>query len=212
MPDVFPPALADLRALALAAALGAMVGCAHPVRVPAVSSASYAVVPTSTSGIGMTSDSEPPKIVIRDYRNSPIASVLGWKADEAGYGLRASVRLEGSLVRDHQLYVSTYAVPDWRLFIAADWRAFSQSMEAARVLLFTGVSRDEHSCEGRHGCSPYETFSARVPDGFLRASRDSVVVKLYGRDGSESLIILRRDLINSYLAAVDSVSAARRNP
>lgn len=46
--------------------------------------------------------------------------------------------------------------------------------------------------------------------GLFRDGRDSVVVKVYGRNGSESVITLRRDVIDPYLETVASVSAALR--
>jgi hypothetical protein len=45
----------------------------------------------------------------------------------------------------------------------------------------------------------------------LRANRDSVAIRLYTRGGMETIVTLRRDLIDPYLAKVDSVSAALHN-
>ena len=204
------PLLTAARGLGLAASTFAVVGCAGPFVPRGVSNAGYATVSSSDARSAGSAPAELPTVVVRDYRRSPTASVLGWSSDEAWQGLRATVRMDGSLVQDHQLYVSTYAFANAAAFVDADWHAFSQSLDSARVIRLAGVSRDVHSCEGRKGCSPYESFRVRIPDGFLRSSRDSIVVKVHGREGSESLITLRRDLIESYLAAVDSVAAARR--
>jgi hypothetical protein len=78
-----------------------------------------------------------------------------------------------------------------------------------RQFQMTGVSRDAYACYfGK--CSPFETIGVRIPDEFLREIRDSVAVTLYGRGGRELTITVRRDLIDAYLAAVDSVSAELR--
>jgi hypothetical protein len=50
----------------------------------------------------------------------------------------------------------------------------------------------------------------RVPDSVLRANRDSLAVRFYGSAGSELIITVYRDLIDPYLATVDSLSAALR--
>ena len=44
----------------------------------------------------------------------------------------------------------------------------------------------------------------------LRANRDSVSIRLYGRGGAEMIVTIRRDVIDPYLRTVDSVSAALR--
>jgi hypothetical protein len=155
---------------------------------------------------------EPAIVVVRYHHFSPSVSVVGWEATQAGYGLRGLIRRDGALVRDHQLYVSTYYFSDWRAFTRADWHAFTGAMELSRPLRFTGLFRDVHSCDGDSGCSPYETLGARIPDGFLKASRDSIVVKIHGRDGSESILTLRRSVIDAYLGTVAAVSKALRKP
>lgn len=136
------------------------------------------------------------------HRWSPTVSIVGWDADETEYGLRAVVRRDGTLVRDHRLYVSTY--------IVYGTREFSRAMTPTRSLLLTGLSRDPRPCQGGPICTPPETFGARLPDALLRANRDSVTVRFYGRSGRELVITLRRELIDAYLHAVDSVIAELR--
>lgn len=210
MPAHIPSVRAGLRAVVLAAALAGVVACASPIMLSVSPTRPGLVAPPSTDTVEAAPCAEPATVVVRYYPSSPTVSVVGWDADQAGYGLRALIRRDGALVRDHQLYVSTYFFVDWRAFARADWHAFTGAMELARPLRFTGLFRDVHSCDGDSGCSPYETLRARIPDAFLRASRDSVVVKVHGRDGSESIITLRRDVIDGYLETVASVSAALR--
>jgi hypothetical protein len=115
--------------------------------------------------------------------------------------LRTSIRRDGSIVRDHNLYVGTYYEP-WvrRLYLAA---------APPRQFRMLGVSRDAFAC--RFGkCSPFETIGVRIPDAYLRANRDSLPITLRGWDGRDLTITVRRGLIDAYLAAVDSVSAALR--
>jgi len=78
-----------------------------------------------------------------------------------------------------------------------------------RVLKMTGTSRDIYACYFG-SCSPFETLGVRIPDELLRANRDSVAVRFYGRGGRELIVTVRRDLIDAYLSSVDSVSAALR--
>ncbi len=52
---------------------------------------------------------------------------------------------------------------------------------------------------------------AAIPDAVLRANRDSLVVTFYTHSNSEFLVSFRRDLLDGYLRAVDSVSTALRS-
>lgn len=211
MTHAVPLRLTRLRALALTASLVVTVGCRPPATIRGASSSPDAAIRSSAATAGAVVEDDAPLVVVREYPHSPTASIVGWLPGESWLGLRSTMRLDGSLVWDHQLYVSTYAVTDWTSFTRADWHAFSQSMHKARVLRFTGVSRDVHSCDGGSSCTPYEIFSARIPDDFLRKSLDSVVVVVRARNGNEAQLTLRRELIVSYLAVVDSVVAVRRS-
>jgi hypothetical protein len=194
----------------LAAALAGIVACAPPLRLNLAPARTRLVDPSSTRAVEEVSTAEPATVVVRYYPHSPTVSVVGWDTEQPAYGLRAVVRRDGSLVRDHQLYVSTYFFADYRSFTRAHWHAFTRAMQFARPLRFTGLFRDVHSCDGDSGCSPYETLNARVPDALLRASRDSLVVRLHGRDGGESVITLHREVIDAYLETVAAVSTALR--
>lgn len=177
--------------LLLAASLAAVEGCAPPVVLEA---ASRVTADTTT-------EPEPPIIELRYFSFSPTVSVVGWSGENDWYGLRTTVRRDGSLVRDHRLYVNTYYKPWMRtLYLAA---------VPPRGLEMMGVSRDPYACYfGR--CSPFETLAVRIPDALLRANRDSVTVTFYGSSNREMTITVRRDLIEPYLASVDSVSSALR--
>jgi hypothetical protein len=127
--------------------------------------------------------------------------VVAWPSDDGSYGLRTSIRRDGSIVRDHRLFVGTYFEP---------WvRRLHLAVAPPTQFRMLGVSRDALAC--RFGkCSPFETIGVRIPDAYLRASRDSLPITLRGWDGRDLTITVRRDLIDAYLAAVDSVSAALR--
>jgi len=186
-----------LGAVILAMCLG-LVGCAPPI-VLATAPATADVAAPATADTNPAP--QPPTIELRYFSFSPTVSVVGWTADDAGYGLRTVVRRDGSLVRDHRLYVSTYCVP---------WvRSLRLAVAPPKQLEMLGISRDTYACYFG-SCSPFETLAVRIPDDLLRANRDSVSVKFYGRDNRELIITVRRDLIDAYLARVDSVSATLR--
>ena len=196
------------RAIVLTAAIAAIVACAPPIRLgPSLSR--VRVVPATGTGESAISG-EPITVVARYYSFSPTVSIVAWDDEEIDYGLRAVVRRDGALVEGHQFYVSTYYFPDYRAFFRGNWYAFTRSMELSRPLRFAGVFHDIHRCEGVSVCSPYETFNARIPDEFLKAGHDSLVLKLYSRNGHEEIFTLRRDMIDAYLEKVASVSEALR--
>jgi hypothetical protein len=175
----------------LAAAFAGALACAKPLKLD--------VAPTVFDSA---------TVVVRYYPWSPTVSVVAWDPDETGYGLRATLRMDGSLIRDHQIYVSTFYLVNYRAYFRADWAAFSG--DSARPLLFAGLRRDVHYCDGDDVCSPYETLNARIPDAFLKAARDSLVVRVSGRFGHEEFITVPRHVIDAYLERVASVSMALR--
>lgn len=192
----------------LAAALAGGVACAPPISLNVAPNRARVASAASAGTIDGIASADTPTVVVRYYSFSPTVAVVGWDAEQGAYGLRATVRRDGSLVEDHQFFVSTYYFVDYRPFIRANWHAFTQAMELARPLVFTGLSRDVHHCEGDNHCSAYETLNARIPGEFLRASRDSIVVKLHGRGGREESITLHREMIDAYLEKLATVSAA----
>ena len=170
--------------LILAAIVAGSVACAPPIHLNVAPSRARVAVLPEAGTIDGTASVDTPIVVVRYYSFSPTVAVVAWDVEQGAYGLRATVRRDGSLVRDHQFFVSTYYFVDLRSFGRANWHAFTREMELARPLVFTGFSRDVHHCEGDKHCSAYETLSARIPDDFLRASRDSVVVKIHVEAGA----------------------------
>ena len=218
--------LTDVRALALAGALAAFTGCAFPV-VGGLGSATRSVLATpSATDLGSTDSIQPPVVEVREFPRSSIVSVVAWSPAEPDFGLNARLlRGDGSLIRDHRLYVSTYYMGN---VPTSDPRVYTKPVSlgrpsrvhgvvqtvtpAKKLLEATGITRDDRACYyDKHTCTPFETFDVRVPDEMLRANRESVAIRLYGRAGLETIVTLRRDLIDPYLAKVDSVSASLRN-
>ena len=182
------------RRLVSAAFLVGFAGCAPPI---VLDTASITPAPVDTA----VAPEEAPTVELRYFSFSPTVSVVAWSGENSDYGLRSWVRRDGSLVRDHRLYVATLYEP---------WvRGLRLATAAPKQFRMLGVSRDTYACYWGK-CSPFETIGVRIPDEVLRASRDSVAVTLYGWSGRELTITVRRDLIDAYLAAVDSVSAALR--
>lgn len=183
-----------LRALVSAAAVAGLAGCAPPLVLdPPPAPARLAAVQADSLGA-------PPTVQLRYYWFSPDVGVVTWAPDEP-YGLRSIVRRNGSLVGDHRIFVSSYHDPGMPIA--------GKALMDTRRLLVTGMSRDIDRC--RFGaCSPSLFFGALIPDEVLRASRDSVSVKFYGRAGREMVVTLRPDVVAAYLEAVDSVSTALR--
>jgi hypothetical protein len=186
----------DIRGLVLATALTALA-CTRPLSLNVPKTDVVAAPPTDSSG----RPTETSVVEVRYFPFSPTVSVVGWSSDDAGFGLRSWLRRDGSLVRDHRLYVSAYYLPGRGSYYLASVPPVQFERE--------GRSRDLYACYfGK--CSPFQTLGWRVPDDFLRASRDSLTVTLYGRDGRKLDLTVRRQLIDAYLAKVDSVSATLR--
>jgi hypothetical protein len=183
----------------LTASLAGFFGCGPPLNINTAFTARDVGLPAPGDTIGATP--EPATVQVRYFSFSPTVSVVAWASSEAGYGLRAWMRRDGSLIRDHRIYVSTFYEPAVR--------AYPHAAVPPRKLRMTGISRDVYACYFGERCSPPETYGARIPDELLRASRDSVAVTFYGR-GRELTVTVRRDLIDAYLTAIDSVRAQLR--
>jgi hypothetical protein len=187
-----------MRAFLLAACLVGSAGCAF-FRVTPRGPGNVVVVPLPTDTV--TAETDSAAVEVRYSRFSPTISVLGWSVNDAGVGIRSTVRRDGSLVRDHRLYVSTYYVPAIRSYHLAAIPPLGLEM--------VGVSRDYYACySGR--CSPFEAIGVRIPDEVLRSRREGLAVMLYGRSGREMSITVRRELIDAYLARLDSVRTTLR--
>ena len=155
-----------------------------------------------TDSAALANRVEPPTVEVRDFSWSTTVAIVAWSMDETQYGLRTWLRRDGTYDLFHRLYVNTYYVPASRQISRADGMG--------RPLDLTGISRDPHYCFTWPTCSPFETFGALIPDALLRANRDSVTVTFRSRTGTEVPITVRRELVDAYLAAVDSVTAALR--
>jgi hypothetical protein len=193
--------------LLVPATLTALISCAPPIDLSVAGPGPGNGSIVRSDAINRAPTGEPltaelARVEVRYYRFSPTVTVIAWSEDEAGYGLRATVRRDGSVVRDHRLYVSTY--------YEAGVRAYPRAAIGSRVLKMTGISRDRRPCWNFPVCSPPETYAARIPDELLRGHRDSVRVKFYSLNGREMIVTMYRDVIDKYLAAVDSVSMALR--
>ena len=195
---------AELGALAAVALLSG--ACAAPIRLGAGPTPSR--ITPAPAAVADAALREAPKVVTRYYKYAPTVSVLGWEAEEAAFGLRAIVRRDGSLVRDHEIYVSTYYFADIIGFMRADWQVDTSSVAAPVRLERTGYYRDSRACEGKMGCTPFSTLSARLPDDLLRRSREDIVLKVLQRDGTAEVITIGRDLIDAYLTRVNYVAAS----
>ena len=207
-----PNVLVGRRLLCVAALTVAALGSSACTRMPQVAAAA-----SSAGGDvalrGSDGDPAAPKTIVRTYRGAPSTTVMGWSANEGYQGLRASVRSDGSLVRDHQIFVSAYAVVNLASLYPrnSNWYAFTNGMQNKEQLQLNYPMRDPFNCDGTDECSPLVFFSGRVTDAFLRASRDSIVVKMEEVNGmSETIVTLRADMVGRYLAVVDSVSTVRR--
>lgn len=143
-----------------------------------------------------------PAVVVRDYWRSPTASVVAWSEEQPVYGIRGAIRLDGTLVHDHQFYINVYHFPNWG--------SFTKLTAWDRQLEREGMLSDVHSCEGDKGCSPYRSFLFRLPDSLLRNSRGGVVLTFVGNGRPDVDIELRGALISSYLDTFDSTAAQRR--
>jgi len=183
-------------------ALVGLIACAPSILPVTPSTATRIEVPPRPRGADSMRVPEPATIEVRYYAHSPTVTIVGWDPTETAYGLRAWLRRDGSLIRDHRLYVSTYYTPARP--------AFTRAVTPSRPLELTGVSRDMFACVGGRPCSPPETFGALIPDALLRSNRDSIAVRFYNRAGRELVVVLHRDLIDAYLGRLDSVVAVMR--
>ena len=186
--------------------LGMAAACARPTRVEPNPAAAVA-------DAGIAGDTVDTAVVrVRDFPRSSTVTVVAWGTGDPRYGLRAMLRRDGSLIRDHYLYISTgYAPVTTGSGVIITPRDYIQTVApSGHALPYTGVVRDADPCQGGEGCSPFEAFTARVPDELLRRGLDSLSVRLAARGGTETTITVAGDVLAAYLAAIDSVSARLR--
>jgi hypothetical protein len=198
------------------AVLTALAACAAPLRLQIPTESHIAAAPLPGDTTASASDSI--TIQVRYLPHSPSVSVLAWRADQPGYGLRASVLSDGSLAGQHAIYVSTTYRPE----MPQSPRAMIPSMPLRAYRGF----RDLNAC--RFGeCSPFTTMNALIPDHVLRATRDATPVRFYedvaarrgpqlsaataGSGGPRDFTItIDPALVAAYLATIDSVSGELR--
>lgn len=150
-----------------------------------------------------------PIVQVREYTASSLVSVIGWTPDEPAYGLRSYLRRHGGEL------VGDYRRGDHRLYLSTTLVRSMGGIDHARVpgkgLTLAGGARDDHACFYGDRCSPVQTVWIAIPDSVLRLDRDSLVVTFHPRAAHDWSITLHRDLIDSYLRAVDSVAATLRD-
>ena len=98
----------------------------------------------------------------------------------------------------HQLYVE-----DSYFGAKRNWNGASANGQPLR---FVPISVNEITCE--QNCSYAEEFAAALPDPLLRASPQGVQVRFTAQSGASKLILVRGDLVQKQLAAVDQARAA----
>ena len=147
-----------------------------------------------------------PIVQVRDLPGSPTVAIVAWDPDNADFGLRTRLRRDGSdlgeaRVGEHRLYLNSVYVEAHGAFAHA-------VAHDGKLLRNTGNARDADACRFDKVCSPRETVGLGVSDEWLRQHRDSVVVTLRPRTGQSWTIRLDKSLIDAYLTAIDSASAA----
>ncbi len=195
------------RVAPLVIALVVAAACATPVRVePGPDGGSSASVRAAADSVDTA------VVRVREFPQSSTVAVVAWGSGDPRYGLRAMLRRDGSLIRDHNLYISTaYAPVTTGSGILIAPRDYIQTVApSGHALPYNGVFRDANPCQGGEGCSPTEAFSARVPDELLRSGLDSLTVRLAARGGTDATITIPGEIITAFLSTVDSVSASLR--
>src|SRR5665647_204194 len=186
-----------------------VAGCSLPV-IGNRSSAANPTAPTPTAQVVATDaiDLAPPIVQVRSYWRSSVVSVVAWDADDAAFGLRASVSRTGRLVGGRRFGdLLLYMTP----FLARDMGGFAHAaIMPGQLLVGAGWQSDPYSCFYGRNCSPMATVGVRIPDSLLRANRDNLVVTFFPRVLEPWTITLRRELIAAYLTKVDSVIAEMR--
>ncbi len=144
-------------------------------------------------------------IQVRDIPSQNTVSVVAWSGAETGVGIRTRVGRDGKIVGegklgDHRLYVDA-SIADAK---GGFTRAVALPSQNLRLL---GKVKDTEAC--RFGpCSPMETYGVQIADKMLREGKGDLTVQFRPSTGDNWEYTLRRDLIDAYLATVDSLAAA----
>ena len=150
-----------------------------------------------------------PVVQVRDYPHDPSVVVVAWQPSESNWGLRSSVRRDGRLENDHWFYVSTIYLGN-----IATPRFVNMFEPKTRNVEAISNPNDTHFCNESNVCSPKAYMAARIPDNILRTHPDSIVLRFPSSRASDGVVdvTIRRDLIDPYLATVDSVVASFKKP
>jgi hypothetical protein len=151
-----------------------------------------------------------PVVQVRDLPHSPTVAIVAWDSESPGAGLRTRLLRDGSVLGEarrgeHGLYLSS-------VLVDANGGFAHAVAQDGKLLRMTGKSADIDACRFDNVCSPREIVGLGVPDEWLRQHRDSIVVTLRPRTGHNWTVRLDGALIDSYLRAIDSVSAALKKP
>ena len=182
----------------------AVAGCSLPL-IGSRSAVDDVAPPVSNIANADFVTEKPPIVQVRSYWHSSVVTIVAWGEDDPAFGLRTSVSRAGKLVGgrqygDHRLYLTP--------FLARDMGGFAHAeAEPDQILASVGWQNDSYNCFYGRRCSPMVTLGVRVPDSLLRANRDDFVVTFYPRVLDPWTLTLRRELIDAYLAKVDSVVA-----
>ena len=84
-------------------------------------------------------------------------------------------------------------------------RSWNGASANGQALRFVPISVNEITCE--QNCSYAEEFAAALSDPLLRASPQGVQVRFTAQSGASKLILVRGELVQKQLAAVDQARA-----
>lgn len=143
-------------------------------------------------------------VQVRDLPNAPFITIVAWAPGQGDYGLRTRIGRNGEHLGharkgEHRLYVDSK--------FAENQGGFAHASVNGKVLRAHGAERDMDACKFGE-CSPQSTVGVGVSDEILRENKDKFVVRFRPRGERPWEVTVRADLIEAYLAAVDSVSAS----
>jgi hypothetical protein len=172
------------------------------MRAPAPGPAAVAADAAQPAAAGAAAEAATPVVQLRSFPLSTNVHVVAWEVGDSGWGLRSVLRGDGTLVRDHTIYVSALYDPGVS--------RLRKAVLHGKLLLLQGRATDRLPCWD-DTCTPSSYFVARIREDLLRASRDDLTVHFQGDEDREFTIHIATEVVDAYLQAVDSVRAARRS-
>lgn len=150
---------------------------------------------------------QPVIVQVREYEGATTVDIVAWEPTSPNWGLRTSVRKNGSLERDHYIFVNTVY-----LGLTSAPR-FVKMLEPKARGLQTTILSDVHNCYQSHLCSPRSFLAARVPEDLMEDRPDSLVLVIPSPRAAsgEVTITIEAEVIKAYMATTDSVVAARKH-